>query len=199
MKRSLISLLCILYATTCFAMGGSPQAGMEGNMNKNPKVELKTSKGDIIIELYQNEAPKTVKNFLQYVNDGFYDGTIFHRVIRGFMIQGGGFIPGMQEKLTLSPIKNEAGNGLSNTRGTIAMARTQDVDSATSQFFINSVDNLFLDHKDNSPRGFGYCVFGKVVEGMNVVDSISGVTTHTSGHFSDVPEEDVIIISAKKM
>lgn len=182
-------------------MGGSPQAGMEGDMNKNlnPKVELKTSKGDIIIELYQNEAPKTVKNFLQYVNDGFYDGTIFHRVIRGFMIQGGGFIPGMQEKLTLSPIKNEAGNGLSNKRGTLAMARTQDVDSATSQFFINSVDNLFLDHKDDSPRGFGYCVFGKVVEGMNVVDSISGVTTHTSGHFSDVPEEDVIIITAKKI
>ncbi len=157
------------------------------------KVLIKTSMGDIELELFPNKAPITVDNFLDYVKDGFYNGTIFHRVIDGFMIQGGGFEPGMIQKKTNPPIKNEADNGLSNLRGTIAMARTQVVDSATSQFFINLKDNTFLDHKNNTPSGYGYCVFGKVIKGMDVVDSIAKVKTHSVGYFQDVPIKDVII------
>ncbi len=164
--------------------------------NTNPQVLLKTSMGDIIIELYRDKAPVTVKNFLRYVEEGKYDGTIFHRVIDGFMIQGGGMTPDMHERQTYAPIKNEAGNGLKNEKGTIAMARTQVVDSATSQFFINLKDNDFLDHRDDSPRGFGYAVFGKVIKGMDVVENIGHVKTGAKGFHRDVPIEPVIIEKA---
>jgi cyclophilin family peptidyl-prolyl cis-trans isomerase len=157
------------------------------------KVLIKTSMGDITLELYPDKAPITVKNFLDYVKEGFYNGTIFHRVIDGFMIQGGGFEPGMIQKKTNPPIKNEADNGLSNLRGTIAMARTQVIDSATSQFFINLKDNTFLDYRDDTPQGYGYCVFGKVIKGMDVVDKIAKVKTHSVGYYQDVPVEDVVI------
>ncbi|MGE5444301.1 MAG: peptidylprolyl isomerase [Ignavibacteriales bacterium] len=160
----------------------------------NPVVIMSTSMGDIKIELYPDKAPETVKNFLSYVNDKFYDGTIFHRVIPGFMIQGGGFTPDMKQKPTKAPIKNEADNGLKNDTGTIAMARTSVVDSATSQFFINLVDNDFLNHGD---RDFGYAVFGKVVEGMDVVRKIAGVKTTNRGPFQDVPVEPVVIKSVR--
>jgi len=158
-------------------------------------VTLHTSKGDIKLSLDANKAPITVKNFLQYANEGFYNGTIFHRVIDGFMIQGGGMESGLKEKTTGSPIKNEADNGLSNERGTIAMARTPNPDSATAQFFINVSNNTFLDHKSPTPDGWGYCVFGKVVEGMDVVDIIKGVSTTSMGFHQDVPVEDIIIES----
>lgn len=160
----------------------------------NPMVIMSTSKGDIKIELYQDKAPITVENFLNYVNDGFYDGTIFHRVIPNFMVQGGGFTPDLNQKPTKPPIKNEADNGLKNERGTLAMARTQVVDSATSQFFINLVDNSFL---DNGVRDFGYAVFGRVVDGMDVVDEIAAVETGNKGMMGDVPQEDVVIKSVK--
>ncbi|MFP4474304.1 MAG: peptidylprolyl isomerase [Desulfatibacillaceae bacterium] len=163
----------------------------------NPQVVLNTSKGEIVVELYDEKAPKTVANFLSYVDEGYYDGTIFHRVIPDFMIQGGGFTPKMAQKRTREPVKNEADNGLKNKRGTLAMARTSDVNSATSQFFINLKDNDFLDHRDKSDRGYGYAVFGKVVTGMDVVDAIAGVPTgFRSGH-QDVPETPVVIESAK--
>ncbi|HEX3045674.1 MAG TPA: peptidylprolyl isomerase [Bacillota bacterium] len=158
---------------------------------------MKTSMGDIKLELYPKKAPITVANFLNYVKSHFYDNTIFHRVISNFMIQGGGFTSGLKQKNTNSPIKNEAGNGLSNQRGTIAMARTSIVDSATCQFFINVVDNPFLDHQSDTSDGFGYCVFGKVIEGMDVVDKIKQVATQTVGGYGDVPAKDVVIISVK--
>ncbi|MER3447981.1 MAG: peptidylprolyl isomerase A [Candidatus Dadabacteria bacterium] len=160
----------------------------------NPVVIISTSMGDIEIELYLDKAPVTIKNFLSYVNDGFYDGTIFHRVIPGFMIQGGGFTPDMKQKPTKAPIKNEADNGLKNDAGTIAMARTSAVDSATSQFFINLVDNNFLDH---GARDFGYAVFGRVIGGIDVVRRIAGVKTGNRGPFHDVPIEPVVIKSAR--
>lgn len=161
-----------------------------------PMVTLKTSQGDITIELYPDKAPDTVANFLQYVADGFYNGTIFHRVIDGFMIQGGGFTGDMQQKQTRRPVKNEAANGLKNTRGTLAMARTPDPHSATAQFFINVKDNDFLNYTSSDPRGFGYCVFGKVVSGMDTVDKIKGTRTSTQGPFENVPVEPVVIIEA---
>lgn len=157
-------------------------------------VVIKTSLGDIKAELYSDQAPLTVKNFLQYAEDGHYNGTIFHRVISNFMIQGGGFTPDMNQKPTRAPIKNEAANGLKNARGTLAMARTSVIDSATSQFFINVKDNDFLNHSSPTPQGFGYCVFGKVVEGMDVVDKIKSVRTGNRGPFQDVPVETVEII-----
>jgi len=163
------------------------------------KILMKTTKGDITIELYPEKASITVNNFLSYVDEKFYDGTIFHRVIKGFMIQGGGFTPDFQEKATKPPIKNEAGNGLKNKRGTIAMARTAVVDSATSQFFINHANNSFLDHRDNSSEGFGYCVFGKVIEGMDVVDAIANAKTMTRSGQSDVPRETIEIISIRRI
>ena len=160
-------------------------------------IKLNTNMGTIVLELDADKAPETVANFTQYANDGFYNGTIFHRVIDGFMIQGGGMEPGMKEKTTRAPVKNEADNGLSNARGTIAMARTPDPHSATAQFFINVKDNTFLDFRSPTADGFGYCVFGKVVEGMDVVDKIKGVTTTNAGMHQDVPEEDVIIESVE--
>jgi peptidyl-prolyl cis-trans isomerase B (cyclophilin B) len=163
------------------------------NEKANPRVLLSTSHGDIILELDQGKAPISSENFLAYAADGHFDGTIFHRVIPGFMIQGGGFTADMRQKSTKAPIANEADNGLKNGRGTIAMARTSDPHSATSQFFINLTDNAFLDHKGKTPQGWGYAVFGEVVEGMEVVDAIARVATGTSGPHSDVPKEPVVL------
>ena len=162
----------------------------------NPQVKLQTSMGDITVELDAEKAPISTENFISYVNDGFYDGTIFHRVIADFMIQGGGMEPDMSQKNTKAPIKNEANNGLSNKRGTLAMARTQVVDSATAQFFINTVDNDFLNHQNETVMGYGYAVFGKVVEGMETVDAIRHVATGNSGMHQDVPKESVLIEKA---
>ena len=157
---------------------------------------FETTLGNITIELFETDAPETTANFKQYVEDGFYNGTIFHRVIDGFMIQGGGFEPGMIQKDTRDSISNEASNGLSNNRGTIAMARTMDPHSATAQFFINVTDNDFLNFRSETPDGFGYCVFGRVFDGLEVVDAIKAVeTTHRAGH-SDVPRDDVSINKA---
>jgi len=158
-------------------------------------VTLHTNHGDIVVETFDEKAPGTVQNFLAYCRSGFYDNTIFHRVIKGFMIQGGGFEPGMTQKPTKTPIKNEADNGLKNDRGTLAMARTGDPHSATAQFFINVVDNGFLNFKSPSRDGWGYCVFGKVTEGMDVVDQIRKVATGSSGGHQDVPKEEVILES----
>jgi cyclophilin family peptidyl-prolyl cis-trans isomerase len=164
---------------------------------KKPVVVIDTSLGAFTLELDPAKAPITVQNFLTYVRSGFYDGTIFHRVIPGFMIQGGGLTPDLQEKPTRAPIKNEAANGLKNTRGTIAMARTSEVDSATSQFFINVADNANLDHTGDSPEAFGYAVFGTVTRGMDVVDKIVGVPTTTSGQYENVPVTPVTIKSIR--
>ena len=165
----------------------------------NPKVLIKTSKGDIAIELFADKAPITVENFLSYVDDKFYDGTIFHRVIKGFMNQGGGHLPDMTEKTTKGPIKNEATNRLSNTRGTIAMARMPAPHSATAQFYINHVNNTGLDHKDTSADGYGYCVFGEVIEGLDVVDIIANSLTMTKNGIPDIPRETIEIISIRRM
>jgi cyclophilin family peptidyl-prolyl cis-trans isomerase len=164
----------------------------------NPKVIMKTSMGDITIELYPDKAPITVNNFLSYVDEKFYDGTIFHRVMKGFMIQGGGLTPDLTSKPVKPAIKNEATNKLENKRGTIAMARMPDIDSATCQFFINHVDNPGLDHRDNTPEGYGYAVFGKVVKGMDVVDAIANVKTMTRNGRANVPRETITIISIRR-
>ena len=174
------------------ALGLLPLAAAFAQDAKNPRVVMETSLGKVVIELYPVKAPITVKNFLQYVDDKHYDGTVFHRVKPDFMVQGGGFEPGLKERKTRDPIKNEAGNNVSNERGTIAMARTNVPDSATSQFYINVKDNDFLD-KANAQDKVGYCVFGKVIEGMDVVDKIRKVKTGRN----DVPEEDVIIKSVR--
>ncbi|NQY64681.1 MAG: peptidyl-prolyl cis-trans isomerase [Alteromonadaceae bacterium] len=157
---------------------------------------FKTTLGDIKIQLDFDKAPETAKNFQQYVEDGFYNGTIFHRMIKGFMAQGGGFTSDMTEKESRASIKNEASNGLSNKRGTLAMARTQDPHSASAQFFINLVDNDFLDFKNESTQGWGYCVFAEVIEGMDVVDKMTLVETGRNGHHDDVPTEAILIESA---
>jgi peptidyl-prolyl cis-trans isomerase B (cyclophilin B) len=161
-----------------------------------PQVQLETSMGNIVIELNRDKAPDTVANFIGYVEDGFYDGTIFHRVIENFMVQGGGFDQDFQQKQTKAPVQNEADNGLSNKRGAVAMARTNDPHSATAQFFINTVDNDFLDFKGKTPSGWGYAVFGEVIEGMDVVDKIREVETTMRGPHQDVPAEDIVIIKA---
>ena len=186
------NILPVFFAASVFLAG----VALAQTTAANPKVLLKTSKGDITIELYPAKAPITVKNILDYVNEKFYDGLIFHRVIPNFMIQCGGLNAEMGQKMGHAPIKNEADNGLKNTRGSVAMARTNVVDSATSQFFINLKDNVFLDHKDNTPEGFGYCVFGKVVAGMDVVDAIAKVATANKRGHGDVPVEPITILSA---
>ncbi|HYS58820.1 MAG TPA: peptidylprolyl isomerase [Burkholderiales bacterium] len=172
---------------------------MSGAWAQNPRVEFKTSMGSFALELYADKAPKTVANFIQYVNSGFYNGTIFHRVIDGFMIQGGGFEPGMREKKTRAPIENEAGAafnaGLKNELGTVAMARTPNPHSATAQFFINVKNNAFLDYREPSPQGFGYAVFGRVVEGMDTVLRISKAPTTTIEQHQNVPQRAVLIES----
>lgn len=175
---------------TVLIAAGAAQAG-------SPTVIMKTNLGDIKIELDEKKAPVSVKNFLSYVDAKFYDGTVFHRVIENFMIQGGGFTKDMQQKKTEAPIKNEAANGLKNNRGTIAMARTNVVDSATAQFFINTVDNNFLNYRDSSPAGYGYAVFGRVVDGMDVVDKIRKVKTGMKSGMQDVPVEPVVIESVR--
>ena len=163
------------------------------------EVILHTNQGDIALALDSDNAPASVENFLAYVRDGHYDNTLFHRVIPGFMIQGGGFSPGMSQKATRKPIANEAANGLKNARHTVAMARTSDPHSATAQFFINVADNAFLDYKAPSAQHYGYCVFGKVVGGKDVVDRIAGVPTGRSGMHENVPTEDVVITRAEEV
>ncbi len=174
----------------------APAAAEEEKAEKNPVVVLSTTLGDIEIELYPKEAPISVKNFLWYVDSKFYDGLIFHRVMSGFMIQGGGFNLKMKKKEGNAPIKNEATNGLSNERGTIAMARTNVINSATSQFFINLVDNKRLDHRDKTPNGYGYAVFGKVIKGMDVVDKIAKVEVHSLMGYNNVPVDPIEIEKA---
>lgn len=188
--------LLIMVASYCALMVQNTFAAeAPGKEAKNPVVLMKTSEGPVKIELWADKAPITVKNFLEYVDDGFFNGTIFHRVIDNFMIQGGGFTPDMKQKQTKAPIKNEAASDVKNDRGTIAMARTNIVDSATAQFFINVKDNDFLNHRDNSQAGFGYAVFGKVIDGMDVVDKIKKVQTKSYGPFQDVPATPVVIES----
>lgn len=179
-------LLCLLLLVTL----GAPIWA------KNPIVNLQTTQGDIIIELYVDKAPISCKNFLAYVQEGFYDGTIFHRVIKNFMIQGGGFNSGLKEKDTLAPIMNEAANGLRNDIGTIAMARTGEVNSATAQFFINTNNNAFLNHRGTNPPDYGYAVFGKVIQGLDIVKKIEAKKTTKMGYYSDVPVEEIIIKKA---
>jgi len=187
--RTLTLMAALLAALICLS-GPAVAAG-------NEYVKLTTSKGDIVLELYPDKAPATVENFLKYVKDGYYDGLIFHRVISGFMIQGGGMDARMEPRSTRSPIKNEADNGLKNEAYTVAMARTMDPHSATGQFFINVVDNAMLDHKGKTASGWGYAVFGKVVEGKQVVDAIKAVPTGSKGPYNDVPREPVVIIKAE--
>ena len=174
-------------------------SGTASAADKNPQVQLTTSMGAIEIELYADKAPKSTQNFLEYVDAGFYNGTIFHRVIPNFMIQGGGFEPGLKQKSARAPIQNEADNGLKNTVGTLAMARTPDPHSASAQFFINAKDNDFLDHKGKTPQGWGYAVFGKVTKGMDVVKKIEAVQTATRGGHGDVPVKDVVIQKAERI
>jgi peptidyl-prolyl cis-trans isomerase A (cyclophilin A) len=183
-------------ALSLLLCGAAHAAGSDA-VAKNPVVLMETSMGNVKIQLDQQKAPISVQNFLDYVKSGFYSGTIFHRVIPGFMIQGGGFTAEMKEKPTKAAIKNEAGNGLKNERGTIAMARTMIVDSATAQFFVNVVDNAFLNHRDNSMQGYGYAVFGKVIDGMDVVDRIAKVRTGMQKGMGDVPETAVVIKAIK--
>jgi len=161
----------------------------------NPRVEMKTNQGTIVVEIFADRAPKSAANFLQYVKDGFYNGTIFHRVIDGFMIQGGGFDREMRQKATRASIENEAANGLKNETGTLAMARTPNPHSATAQFFINVKDNDFLNYREATPQGYGYAVFGRVTQGMDVVMKIAKVATATAGQFQNVPREPVVIQS----
>ncbi len=185
---------CFLIAAVLMTLTGCSEADGKGD---GPVILITTSIGTMKVELYPEKAPETVKNFLSYVESGFYDGTIFHRVIRGFMIQGGGFNSEMEKKQTRAPITNEANNGLQNEVGTLAMARTSEVDSATSQFFINATHNDFLDHKNDTIKGFGYCVFGKVFDGMSVVRQIEKVTTGRKGGHGNVPTDPVVIKSIR--
>lgn len=207
-----IAIRCISYLAPillCFSIGVAPigvahgseeisNAPKKGTIDmQNTKVRLETNLGEMTVLLDARKAPDTVANFLQYVEKGFYDGTIFHRVIKGFMIQGGGFKPGMVEKDTDGAIRNEADNGLPNHKGTIAMARTSEPHSASSQFFINASDNDFLNYRSSTPDGWGYCVFGKLVDGESVLDAISRVGTGNSHGHGDVPLEDVILEKAR--
>jgi peptidyl-prolyl cis-trans isomerase A (cyclophilin A) len=195
LKRALIAVIVMVaFACTAYAADAPKPVKTAG---KNPVVLVQTSMGNIKLELFEKEAPLSVKNFLAYVNSGFYSGTIFHRVIPNFMIQGGGFTADFKEKPTNAPIKNEAGNGIKNVRGTLAMARTFIIDSASAQFFINVKDNDFLNHSSNTMQGYGYAVFGKVIEGMEIVDKIAAVPTGMHGEMSDVPKKEVIINSMK--
>ncbi len=187
MKIALVLFLFAMVATGALADAGA-----------KPRVVLETSMGKIVLELDSAKAPKTVENFLAYVDDGFYDGTVFHRVIPAFMNQGGGFTPGLQIKGTRAPIDNEADNGLKNDLGTVAMARKGDPHSATAQFFINTADNDYLNHTAKDARGWGYTVFGRVVEGMDAVKAISAVRTATRSGMQNVPVEAVIIQSARR-
>ena len=199
--RNVLEIIGLLAVMTVIGSCGGDTGPMNpvapGTTFASSVVVMETSLGTITIGLYQAQAPKTVENFLAYVSSGFYDGTIFHRVIPGFVIQGGGLTTDLNTKATRGPVENEATNGLKNTRGTIAMARTSNVNSATSQFFINIIDNAALDHRSTQPSEFGFAVFGMVTEGMDVVDAISTVPTGTRGSFSDVPSAPVVIQSVR--
>jgi len=188
-----------VFSTLIFLCSLIILAGFATAEDIKPKVVLDTSKGKIVLELYPDKAPETVKNFLSYVDAGYYNGTIFHRVIPDFMIQGGGFTVDMKRKTTRPPIKNEADKGLKNWRGTIAMARTGDPHSATAQFFINSKNNDFLNFRSKTQQGWGYAAFGRVVEGMKTLDAISAVQTRTQGRYRDVPAEPVVIQRATQL
>ena len=190
MRRFALALALVAVVAAVFAIPTGAETMKDPN---NPVVVISTSMGDMEVELYKKEAPITVQNFEWYVKNNFYDGLIFHRVIDNFMIQGGGFTPAMKKKAGNDPIENEATNGLSNEKYTIAMARTNAVHSANNQFFINNKDNGFLDHKNTTQQGFGYCVFGKVIAGQEVVDKISKVKTTTKNGMQDVPVEPVVI------
>ncbi len=192
--RKLLPLLLMLFVAAC-----NNEVSNAPARSSNPHVLMQTSMGDLVIELYPDKAPKSVANFLQYVDEGFYNGTIFHRVISGFMIQGGGFTPDMQQKKTRPPIINEADNRLRNTIGTIAMARTMEPHSATSQFYINVAMNSTLDFREKTPRGWGYAVFGRVIKGMDVVKAIKGVPTTRKGVYNDVPTTTVLIKKASRV
>ncbi len=197
MKKKLwIVAIMLLFGSVCVRSADSAVVKNKNLERKNTMVTFKTNFGDIKIELFEAEAPITTKNFLEYVKSGFYKDTLFHRVIPGFMIQGGGFDRSFSQKSTNAPIKNEATNQLSNKRGTLAMARTNVVDSAAAQFFINLVDNDFLDFKAPTTQGYGYCVFGKVVSGMDVADKIAQVKTGAKGMHRDVPVNEVVILDA---
>ena len=191
LKKILLILACAL------PILGAGVAAAADPAAPDPAVLMETSMGNVKLELFAKEAPISVKNFLDYVASGFYDGTVYHRVIRGFMIQGGGFTADLIQKKAGPPIRNEADNGQKNGKGTLAMARTMVVDSATSQFFINVADNVSLNHRDRTPQGYGYAVFGKVVEGMEVVEAIAVVRTGMQKGFRDVPETPVVIRSMK--
>lgn len=190
MRILIFSLMLFLTTMPSFVKGNQMP-------DRQTKVKLTTNLGQIVIQLNTEKAPVSSENFLAYVKDGFYNGTIFHRVIKGFMAQGGGFDASFQQKATHSPIKNEANNGLANTRGTLAMARTSDPDSATAQFFINYKDNAFLNHSSPTPSGWGYAVFGEVVEGMDVVDAMANQPTGNRGGHQDVPKTDIVIEKAE--
>ena len=185
----------IASAVAAFALGGlsSTAPSAQADESGPPRITFETTHGSFVLELDAEAAPETVENFLTYVRDGFYEGTIFHRVIAGFMIQGGGFTPEFEQRQTRAPIRNEADRGGRNDRGTIAMARTSDPHSATAQFFINVVDNDFLNHRNRTTQGWGYTAFGRVIEGMDVVDRIAAVKTGSRGPYQDVPEEAVVI------
>ncbi len=185
-------LIILAGAILCAGIAGAAEPAA-----KNPLVLMQTSMGNIKLELFTAEAPLTVKNFLDYVASGFYNGTVYHRVIPDFMIQGGGFTPNLKQKPAGAPVKNEADNGLKNLRGTIAMARTMVIDSAMAQFFINVKDNGFLDHSDKTVKGYGYAVFGKVIEGMDVVDKIAAVRTSALRGFPNFPTTPIVIESVK--
>ena len=192
LRRALLCFLLLAAFPLVAQAGPAPAATAT-----KPTVTLETSLGRIVVELYPDRAPQSVANFLRYVHESFYDNLIFHRVIDGFVIQTGGFAPGLDHRLPTHPaIANEATNGLANQRGTLAMARTWQVDSATSQFFINLRDNPNLDHRGNAPTQYGYAVFGRVVEGMDVVDAIARQPTTTKGQYQDVPVEDVVLLKA---
>jgi len=194
--KKLTYLLLAMLLGACSDPGQNAEAPKAAD---NPKVVMQTTMGDIVIELYQQKAPKTVANFLQYVDEGFYNGTIFHRVIDGFMIQGGGFTENMEQKQTRPPIMNEADNGLRNTTGTIAMARTMEPHSASAQFFINVANNTPLDFREKTPRAWGYAVFGRVVKGMEVVKAIKSVKTESRGMYSDVPSTNIVIQKVSRL
>jgi len=198
MKR-LIPIVAISLVIAMVATAGAFTPPKKPMKDMNPRVIVKTNLGSFTIELFRKEAPVTVANFLHYVDKKFYDGTIFHRVIPGFVIQGGGLTPDLMKKVTDEPIKNEAGNGLKNLKGTLSMARTMNINSATSQFFINLRDNAGLDHRDNTTKGYGYAVFGKVVDGWNVIEKIASVKTTNKNGRQNVPVKPIIIESMRRI
>lgn len=194
MKRTGIALL-----TAVYLLAGAGQPPAEAQQTTNPRVVLETTEGRIVLELYADKAPLSVESFLKHADAGFYEGTIFHRVIDGFMVQGGGYTAGLEKKDNLGEIQNEADNGLRNDRGTVAMARRADPHTASSQFYINLVDNDFLNHTAKKPRGWGYAVFGRVVEGMDVVDTIAKTSTGVQSGMKDVPVEPITLLKVSRL